>query len=204
MATETSSPQTRSHWRAEKDASAIGRASGEGRTLAATMPRLILEARHVAATLIHGLHGRRRAGPGENFWQYRRFVNGEPSNSVDWRRSARDDNLYVREREWEASHTIWLWPDRSPSMDFISKLSEWSKLDRALVVSFALAEVLVQGGERVGIPEIMRPTSNRNIIEKMAQTIVHDTSERPSLPPNFSPAPFSEVLLLSDFWSPVS
>ena len=110
----------------------------------------------------------------------------------------------MREREWEASHTIWLWPDRSPSMDFISKLSEWSKLDRALVVSFALAEVLVQGGERVGIPEIMRPTSNRNIIEKMAQTIVHDTSERPSLPPNFSPAPFSEVLLLSDFWSPVS
>src|ERR1044071_9597385 len=149
-------------------------AGGEARSLAETMPRLILEARRIAATVIHGLHGRRRAGPGENFWQYRRFVNGEPSNSVDWRRSARDDNVYVREREWEASHTIWLWPDRSPSMDFVSKLSEWSKLDRALVVSFALAEVLVQGGERVGIPEIMRPTSNRNIIEKMAQVMLHD------------------------------
>jgi uncharacterized protein (DUF58 family) len=110
----------------------------------------------------------------------------------------------VREREWEASHTIWLWADRSPSMDFNSHLTEWSKLDRALVVSFALAEVLVQGGERVGIPDIMRPSSNRNIIEKMAQTIVHDASERPSLPPNFAPAPFSEVLLLSDLWSPVS
>jgi len=194
----------RSKTKSEAESQAVRAAAGKSRKLAARVPRLILEARRVASTLIHGLHGRRRAGPGENFWQYRRFVNGEPSNSVDWRRSARDDNLYVREREWEASHTIWLWPDRSPSMDFISKLSEWSKLDRALVVSFALAEVLVQGGERVGIPEIMRPTSNRNIIEKMAQTIVHDTSERPSLPPNFSPAPFSEVLLLSDFWSPVS
>jgi uncharacterized protein (DUF58 family) len=194
----------RSETKSEAESQAVRAAAGKSRKLAARVPRLILEARRVASTLIHGLHGRRRAGPGENFWQYRRFVNGEPSNSVDWRRSARDDNLYVREREWEASHTIWLWPDRSPSMDFISKLSEWSKLDRALVVSFALAEVLVQGGERVGIPEIMRPTSNRNIIEKMAQTIVHDTSERPSLPPNFSPAPFSEVLLLSDFWSPVS
>ena len=186
------------------EAGAVRQAGGGAHALAAQMPRLVLEARRVAATVIHGLHGRRRAGSGENFWQYRRFVSGEPAQNVDWRRSARDDHLYVREREWEASHTIWLWADRSPSMDFNSHLTEWSKLDRALVVSFALAEVLVQGGERVGIPDIMRPSSNRNIIEKMAQTIVHDTSERPSLPPNFAPAPFSEVLLLSDFWSPVA
>lgn len=190
--------------RNESESDAVRAAIGKSRKLAARVPRLILEARRVASTIIHGLHGRRRAGPGENFWQYRRFVSGEPSNSVDWRRSARDDHLYVREREWEASHTIWLWADRSASMDFMSSLSEWSKLDRALVVSFALAEVLVQGGERVGIPEIMRPTANRNVIEKMAQAIVHDISEHPSLPPNFAPAPFSEVLLLSDFWSPVA
>src|SRR2546426_695698 len=79
-----------------------------------------LEARRVAATVIHGLHGRRRAGTGENFWQFRRFVSGEPANRVDWRRSARDDHLYVREREWEAAHTVWIWPDRSPSMVFAS------------------------------------------------------------------------------------
>jgi uncharacterized protein (DUF58 family) len=183
---------------------AVQAAVGTSRKLAARLPRLILEARRVASTLIHGLHGRRRAGPGENFWQYRRFVSGESANAVDWRRSARDDHLYVREREWEASHTIWLWADRSPSMDFTSSLTAWSKLDRALVVSFALADVLVEGGERVGIPDIMRPTANRNVIEKMAQAIVHDTGKRTSLPPNFSPAPFSEVLLLSDFWSPIA
>ena len=190
--------------RSDTENEAVEAAVGKSRKLAARVPRLILEARRVASTLIHGLHGRRRAGPGENFWQYRRFVNGEPSNAVDWRRSARDDHLYVREREWEASHTIWLWADRSPSMDFKSHLSEWSKVDRALVISFALADVLVEGGERVGIPEIMRPTASRNVIEKMAQAIVHDTSDRPSLPPNFSPAAFSEVLLLSDFWSPIA
>jgi uncharacterized protein (DUF58 family) len=188
----------------ETEQEAVKAAVGKSRKLAARIPRLILEARRVAATVIHGVHGRRRAGPGENFWQYRRFVSGEPAGNVDWRRSARDDHLYVREREWEASHTIWLWADRSPSMEFSSKLSEWSKLDRALVVSFALADVLVEGGERVGIPELMRPTSSRNIIEKMAQNIVHDVNERPSLPPNFAPSPFSEVVLLSDFWSPVA
>ena len=179
-------------------------AVGKSSKLAARIPRLILEARRVASTVIHGLHGRRRAGSGENFWQYRHFVSGEPAQNIDWRRSARDDHLYVREREWEASHTIWLWADRSPSMEFSSALTEWSKLDRALVVSFALAEVLVQGGERVGIPELMRPTANRNVIESMAQRIVHDLREAPSLPPNFAPAPFSEVVLLSDLWSPIS
>jgi uncharacterized protein (DUF58 family) len=189
--------------RNETEGEAVKAAVGKSRKLAARIPRLILDARRVAATVIHGLHGRRRAGPGENFWQYRRFVSGEPAQNIDWRRSARDDHLYVREREWEASHTIWLWPDRSPSMEF-SQGSEWSKLDRALVVSFALAEVLVQGGERVGIPELMRPNANRNVIEKMAETIVHDTAERPSLPPDFAPAPFSEIVLLSDFWSPIA
>src|ERR1700752_3833871 len=160
------------------EADATRRATGAGRQLSATMPRLILEARRVAATIIHGLHGRRRAGPGENFWQYRRFMSGEPASRVDWRRSARDDNLYVREQEWEAAHTVWIWPDRSPSMQFASPLVWQTKLDRALVIAFALAEVLVEGGERIGIPGIVRPTSSRNIVEKMAQSMVQDPTER--------------------------
>src|ERR1700676_3967564 len=119
--------------RTYQDGPAVARAVGESRTLAAGMPRLILEARRIAATIIHGLHGRRRAGSGENFWQYRRFVSGEPAGRVDWRRSARDDFLYVREQEWEAAHTVWIWPDRSPSMSFQSALAHESKLERTLV-----------------------------------------------------------------------
>jgi uncharacterized protein (DUF58 family) len=188
----------------EMENAAVGQATGEARSLASAMPRLILEARRVASTVIHGLHGRRRAGPGENFWQYRRFTSGESAQNIDWRRSARDDHLYVREREWEASHTVWLWPDRSPSMTFVSRLATDSKIERALVVAFALAEVLVQGGERVGLPGLMRPTASRNVIEKMAEAILHDGSERASLPPAFAPAPLSEIVMLSDLWSPIS
>ena len=186
------------------ETSTIRQATVGARTLADAMPRLILEARRVATTVIHGLHGRRRAGPGENFWQYRRFVSGEPAQNVDWRRSARDDHLYVREREWEASHTVWIWPDRSPSMTFASALTTDSKLERALVVAFALAEVLVQGGERVGVPGLLRPTASRNVIEKMAEAILHDTAERSSLPPSFVPSPLSEVVMLSDLWAPIA
>ena len=182
----------------------VKQATVGARKLADAMPRLILEARRVASTVIHGLHGRRRAGPGENFWQYRRFMSGEPAQNVDWRRSARDDHLYVREREWEASHTVWIWPDRSPSMTFTSALAKDSKLERALVVAFALAEVLVQGGERVGVPGLTRPSASRNVIEKMAEAILHDPTERVSLPPSFAPSPLSEIVLLSDLWVPMS
>jgi uncharacterized protein (DUF58 family) len=185
------------------EAEATPRATAAARTLAASIPRLILEARRVASTVIHGLHGRRRAGPGENFWQYRRFVSGEPATRVDWRRSARDEHLYVREREWEAAHTVWIWVDRSASMAFVSALSATPKLDRALVIGFALAHLLVEGGERIGLPDLMRPTADRNVIEKMAQAMVHDRGDRPSLPPSFSPSPLAEAVVLSDLWSPI-
>jgi uncharacterized protein (DUF58 family) len=187
-----------------KEIIAIRRADGESRTLAATLPRLVLEARRIAANVIHGLHGRRRAGAGESFWQYRRFVSGEPSQSVDWRRSARDDHLYVREQEWEAAHTVWLWPDRSPSMAFASRQSRDSKLERALIVTFALAELLVAGGERVGIPGLMNPTASRSVIDKMAQAMLHDDAVRLSLPPSFVPSALAEIVVLSDFWSPIA
>ena len=189
---------------AAREITAIRRADGESRTLAATLPRLVLEARRIAANVIHGLHGRRRAGAGESFWQYRRFVSGEPSQSVDWRRSARDDHLYVREQEWEAAHTVWLWPDRSPSMAFASRTSRDSKLERALIVTFALAELLVAGGERVGIPGLMNPTASRSVIDKMAQAMLHDQADRLSLPPSFVPSALAEIVVLSDLWSPIS
>jgi uncharacterized protein (DUF58 family) len=186
-----------------EEGKAIQRAGGAARAAAANMPRLILEARRIAATVIHGLHGRRRAGSGENFWQFRRFVSGEEARRIDWRRSARDEHLYVREQEWEAAHTVWIWPDRSPSMAFASALARESKLDRGLVVAFALAQVLVEAGERVGVPGLMRPTGSRGVIDRMADSIMHDPNERASLPLGFAPAALAEIVVLSDLWSPI-
>jgi uncharacterized protein (DUF58 family) len=37
----------------------------------------------------------------------------------------------------------------------------------------------------------------------MAQVILHDQSERTSLPPTFAPAPLAEIVLLSDLWSEI-
>ena len=124
--------------------------------LAQRLPRLVLEARRAAATLTHGIHGRRRAGIGETFWQFRPFVTGEAAQRVDWRRSARDDRLYVREREWEAAQSVWLWIDRSASMGYVSSLAQAPKIERALVLGMALADTFVNAGERVGVLGLMR------------------------------------------------
>src|SRR5919112_1752687 len=127
------------------------------RTLAARLPDLLVAARRIAANVMLGVHGRRHPGPGETFWQFRSYVSGEPARQIDWRRSARDHHLYVREREWEAAQTVWLWADLSASMDFRSKLSNTPKVERAVVLMLALAEMLGRGGERVGLPGLIAP-----------------------------------------------
>ncbi len=173
----------------------------QAHTLAARIPALLVEARRVAHTITHGIHGRRRAGPGETFWQFRHYQDNDTAALVDWRRSASSDHLYVREREWEAAHTVWLWPDLSPSMMFSSHLSSVSKHDRALVLTFALGELLVQAGERIGLMGLLAPTSSRFATTRLAEAIVDKQTagdELEGLPPKAKLSPHSECVIFSD------
>ena len=89
-------------------------------------------------------------------------------------------------------------------MAFASREARDSKLERGLIVAFALAELLVAGGERVGIPGLLNPTASLNVIDKMAEAMLHDETTRASLPPSFVPSSLAEVVVLSDFWSPIA
>lgn len=141
------------------------------RQRAVLIPDCLVEARRVANTVIAGWHGRRKRGIGENFWQFRPYVPGESLSRIDWRRSARDDHTYLRDKEWEAAHTIWLWADASPSMMFKSDLGLVSKESRALVVVLALAEILSRSGERIAYPGVMEPIAARNAAERLAAAL---------------------------------
>lgn len=168
------------------------------RTRVSFVPDLLVEAHRVVNNVIAGWHGRRRRGIGENFWQFRPYVEGEAVARIDWRRSARDDHIYVRDREWEAAHTVWLWADRSPSMLFRSSLADVSKESRALVLILALAELLSRSGERIAWPRLSDPFAARNGAERLAQYIAHaeNTPARPDLAPVRR---FSDVVIASDF-----
>ncbi len=174
----------------------------EAHSLAARMPALLVEAQRVAHTVTHGTHGRRRAGPGETFWQFRHYDHNDSISGIDWRRSGSSDHLFVREREWEAAHTVWLWIDLSPSMRFRSFLSKTPKDSRAVVLGLALAELLSRGGERVGVFGKV-PFTGRNATRRVAEVLVRDEKSTTSLPPPARINRFSECLLFSDFLEPV-
>jgi uncharacterized protein (DUF58 family) len=174
----------------------------EAHSIAARMPALLVEAQRVAHTVTHGTHGRRRAGPGETFWQFRHYDHNDSITGIDWRRSGSSDHLFVREREWEAAHTVWLWIDLSPSMRFRSFLSKTPKDSRAVVLGLALAELLARGGERIGVFGKV-PFTGRNATPRVAEVLVRDAQSAKSLPPPARLSRFCECILFSDFLEPV-
>jgi uncharacterized protein (DUF58 family) len=174
--------------------------------LASTLPPLLVAAERVAMTVAQGVHGRRRVGPGESFWQFRRYEQGDAATVIDWRQSAKSDRLFVRQQEWEAAQSVWLWRDNSPSMHYRSEFAPTSKVDRATLLLVALAALLVRGGERVGLlGEGRLPGSGRGALARVAETLVaRSRADRPvaSVPP-LEPLPrFATMVFIGDFLSP--
>ncbi|MBB5073236.1 uncharacterized protein (DUF58 family) [Bartonella callosciuri] len=165
---------------------------------AAKMQHFFLQAHRIANTLITGWHGQRKRGNGENFWQFHPYVEGESITRIDWRRSARDEQTYLREHEWQRAQTVWLWPDQSASMHYCSRFSKISKGDYAIILALALATILARSGEYIAIPNVMPPTITSNVIERMALALTNHQSENPL--PNFSTITrFSQTIIISDF-----
>lgn len=118
---------------------------------AARLPPLLAQAEHLAGTVLLGEHGRRRAGLGDDFWQYRPVQPGDSLRMIDWRRSARSDAQFVRQREWQVAQSVMLWVDQAASMGFASLKDGVTKGDRARVLALALSILLIRAGERVGL-----------------------------------------------------
>lgn len=176
-------------------------ALSRGRMRAALVPDLLVEARRIVNTVIAGWHGRRKRGIGENFWQFRPYVEGDAVARIDWRRSARDDHTYIRDREWEAAHTIWLWADPSPSMLYKSAGAMMSKEARALVLILAMAEILSRSGERIAWPGLTDPFAARNGAERLASHLVH-AAKLPARPDLSSIRRYCDIVIASDFLDP--
>lgn len=176
--------------------------------LAASLPALVLAARHLQASLTIGLHGRRRAGVGEDFWQYRPATAGDLARSIDWRRSARSDQPYMREREWQAVQRLLIWVDHGAGMGFRGAATRPSKAHRALVLALALAQMALRGGEAVGIWPSRAPRIGQYALDDLARDLCTDAAALPD-PPDHAPWPKGDlphgarVALFGDFLGPI-
>jgi uncharacterized protein (DUF58 family) len=183
-----------------------------GEQLAAALPPLLVAAERVASTVAQGVHGRRRVGQGETFWQFRQYQPGDAAARIDWRESAKSQRLYIRETEWEAAQSIWLWRDPSPSMDYssagyIAGASWPTKRDRAELLCVALASLLVRGGERLtllgtGVP----PMSGRVALTRLVEFLEHNPKAMAANAgvPAFEPLPRAgQLVLIGDFLAPL-
>ena len=173
---------------------------------AGALPPLMVAAERVASTVAQGVHGRRRVGQGETFWQFRQYQPGDPAGRVDWRESAKSQRLYIREHEWEAAQSVWLWRDASASMEYSSAAylgGDWpTKRDRAELILTALASLLVRGGERLALlGSGAALLSGRLALTRLVQSLDRATT---SGLPEFEPLPrAAQLVLIGDFLAPL-
>ena len=178
--------------------------------LASALPPLLVAAERVAATVAQGVHGRRRVGSGETFWQFRRFQHGDGAGAIDWRQSAKTDRLFVRQNEWEAAQSVWLWRDSSPSMRYQSRFGPCEKLERATLLLLAIAALLVRGGERIALlaeegADGATPASGQAGLTRLAEALLVASGEThaPSLPPTRRLPRHAHIVLFGDFLGPI-
>lgn len=172
------------------------RARAEG--LGQALPALLAQAQHLAATVIMGDHGRKQAGTGDAFWQFRPVAPGDSLRQIDWRRSARGDMPFVRENEWQAAQSVTLWVDASQAMGFTGAPGRPAKADRARLLALALAVLLVRGGERVGLAQLP-PRGGRVQIDKIALHLAQDSAQDYGTPEAAGFVPHGRAVFLSDF-----
>ncbi|MCR8549035.1 DUF58 domain-containing protein [Salipiger sp. P9] len=167
---------------------------------ASRFPALLARAEHLAGTVLLGEHGRRRSGMGDDFWQYRPLRPGDTYRSIDWRRSGRGDEQFVREREWQIAQSVQLWVDGGASMRFASDRDLPSKAERARLVALATAILLIRGGERVGFTGWSLPPRNGDVqILRLAEALSEDGGEDYSEPEARGMIPHARALFVSDF-----
>ena len=170
----------------------------EAEALAEDLAGLTLQV-NAADALYPGAASRKKTGSGEQFWQYRRYVQTDAASRIDWRRSARTDDFFVRETELETARTILFWTDPEPGFAWRSTQDNPHKARRARTLMLSLGILLAQAGERIGVLGAARsPRSGKLASTRLAEDLI-TTSTHETDPPRGK----SLIILASDFYGPV-
>ncbi len=176
----------------------------EAEQAAGRLPPLMVQANRIAATVAQGVHGRRRVGQGDTFWQFRHYQPGDSAQAIDWRQSAKSQSAFVRENEWDAAQSVWVWCDTSASMRYRSSPELPEKAARAVVLTLALASLRIRGGERVAVLGAgVAPSNSRAALDRIADHLSLVAVDGDSLPA-LEPLPrHARLVIFGDMLSPL-
>lgn len=164
--------------------------------LASPFQGLLLHATELTRQVLFGEHGRRDVGAGEEFWQFRPFENYlDPPQAIDWRRSAKGDDLFVRQYEHKVSQTLMVWVDPDARMQ-LDDTGVATKSYYGSVLALTASQLAAKSGEKIGlIGDEKRAVGGEIGVQNIHAGLEAQLSNLPAARPTSK----SMNLLISDF-----
>ena len=165
------------------------------------IPNLLIKANNIANTVWEGMHNRNKAGVGDSFWQFRKYEYGDPAHLIDWKKSAKSYDTFVKEKELNTLQDIVIWRDTSKSMNFSSNKQIEPKIYRANLLTLALTIIFSKSGENIVLNGFNSKLSHgKEVINFIANQITNKIKESFLSRPNIDEIKNnSDVILISDF-----
>jgi uncharacterized protein (DUF58 family) len=142
--------------------------------------KLDLKARLIVEGFLAGQHRSPYKGFSIEFAEHREYTPGDDLRHLDWKVFGKSDRYYIKQYEVETNFRAHLLVDCSESMAYRGNPEEMSKMDYAASVAAALAFLIIQQQDSVGltlfdqelrrfVPESSSPAHLRNLLHELAQ-----------------------------------
>ena len=142
----------------------------------AKLSGLALKARLIVEGYVTGLHRSPYQGFSVEFAEHREYVPGDDLRYVDWKAYGKSDRYYLKRFEEDTNFSCMLVLDTSESMSYASSESAVSKLEYAKYIVAALAHLIIQQQDAVGLAtfdsqlgQVIHPSSQPSHL----RTLVH-------------------------------
>ena len=146
---------------------------------------LQLRARRIVEGYVSGMHRSPYQGFSIEFAEHREYVPGDDLRYVDWKVFGRTDKYYLKQYEEETNLVCQLLLDTSQSMEYRGPDAPLSKLDYARCVAAALAHLVIQQQDSVGlvtfsdqIHALVRASGNPSHLQQLLQVMEQSPSGR--------------------------
>lgn len=170
-----------------------------------SLPALMLKSERIANNILHGEHGKRRAGAGDEFWQFREYHQSDRPSDIDWRQSAKGDHVYTKQKEWHVTRKIFFWCAGGETMNFSSDKAILKKQESAQILCLSLALLFHKSHEQIGIYGQTRTGRSEKALESIAQHLFTRNSTNEELPKTHSLTHPQHAIFIGvgDFLSPI-